>query len=121
MPLKRKILTHPIQLPSPKFSYLSDAPQAVPHAAGFASELSDAPHAVPHAAGFASELSDAPHAVPHAAGFSSALSDAPHAVPHAAAVFALSSLFHPKMFDNAIFVTSCDLVVMGYLPVAPLG
>jgi hypothetical protein len=29
--------------------------------------LSDAPHAVPHAAGFSSGLSAAPHAVPHAA------------------------------------------------------
>ena len=30
--------------------YLSDAPHAVPHAAGFSSGLSAAPHAVPHAA-----------------------------------------------------------------------
>jgi hypothetical protein len=65
------------------------------------SYLSDAPHAAPHAAGFSSGLSDAPHAVPHAAGFSSGLSVAPHAVPHAA----VASFFfpHPKRFDNAIF------------------
>ena len=30
--------------------------------------MSDAPHAVPHAAGFSAGLSAAPHAVPHAAG-----------------------------------------------------
>jgi len=36
--------------PSPFFSYLLEAPHAVPHAAGFSSVLSEAPHAVPHAA-----------------------------------------------------------------------
>ena len=49
MPLKRKILTHPIQL-LPNLFYLSDAPHAVPHAVGFSAGLSAAPHAVPHAA-----------------------------------------------------------------------
>jgi hypothetical protein len=69
--------------------------------------LSDAPQAVPHAAGFSSGLSDAPQAVPHAAGFSSGFPDAPQAVPHAALAFLFSSSFHPAMFDNAMFVTSC--------------
>ena len=84
--------------------YLSPAPHAVPHAAGFSSGLSPAPHAVPHAAGFSSGLSPAPHAVPHAAGFSSGLSPAPHAVPHAAAGAASSFLFHPNRFESAIIV-----------------
>ena len=66
--------------------------------------LSPAPHAVPHAAGFSSGLSPAPHAVPHAAGFSSGLSPAPHAVPHAAAGAASSFLFHPNRFESAIIV-----------------
>jgi hypothetical protein len=69
--------------------------------------LSDAPHALPHAAGFSSGFSDAPHALPHAAGFSSGFSDAPHAVPQAAPAFLFSSSFHPAMFVNAIAVTSC--------------
>ena len=101
---------------SPHFScYLSDAPHAVPHAAGFSSGWSDAPHAVPHAAGFFSGWSDAPHAVPHAAGFPSGLSDAPHAVPHAALVCACSASFllHPKMFANAMLSTSCMLLYWG--------
>lgn len=71
--------------------------------------LSDAPHALPHAAGFSSGLSDAPHALPHAAGFSSGLSDAPHAVPQAEPAFAFS--FHPAMFESAIILTSCDKFV----------
>jgi hypothetical protein len=80
--------------------------------------LSDAPHALPHAAGFSSGLSDAPHALPHAAGFSSGLPDAPHAVPHAALAFLSSSMFHPAMFVNAIFVTSCLLkFILGFRPV----
>ena len=66
--------------------------------------LSDAPHAVPHAAGFSSGLSAAPHAVPHAAG----LSAAPHAVPHAAAVFVSDFLVHPKRLSNDILISSCD-------------
>jgi hypothetical protein len=70
------------------FSYLSEAPQAVPQAAGFSSAgLSEAPQAVPQAAGF----------------FSAGLSEAPHAVPHAADAL-VSSQF--AMFDNAIFSTS---------------
>jgi hypothetical protein len=72
----------------------------------FPSYLSDAPQAVPHAAGFSVGASLAPHAVPHAAGFSVGASPAPHAVPHAALVCSPSFLSHPKMFDNAIFVTS---------------
>lgn len=50
VPLKSKILTHPIRLLFLISSYLSAAPHAVPHAAGFSSDLSPAPHAVPHAA-----------------------------------------------------------------------
>ena len=74
-----------------------------------------APHAVPHAAGFSSGLSPAPHAVPHAAGFSSGLSLAPHAVPQAELVAASFFLLHPKMFDNAIILTSC-IVICGLVP-----
>jgi hypothetical protein len=66
--------------------------------------LSDAPHAVPHAAGFSSGLSPAPHA----AGFSSGLSPAPHAVPHAALVCVSAFLLHPKRFNNDI---SCYLLI----------
>ena len=98
--MKNTVASYPL-LPSAT-SYLSDAPQAVPHAVGFSSGAA------------------APQAVPHAAVFSSGAA-APQAVPHAADFCLSSSLFHPKMFDNAIFATSCDLVVMGYLPVAPLG
>ena len=70
-----------------------------------------APQAVPHAAGFSSGLS----AAPHAAGFSSGLSLAPHAVPQAELVAASFLLFHPKMFDNAIILTSC-IVICGLVP-----
>jgi hypothetical protein len=97
--LKRKILTHPILPFFPNLSYLSDAPQAVPHAAGFSSGLSAAPQAVPHAA-----------------GFSSGLSAAPQAVPHAVLVFAYTLLFHPKRFDNAIFVSSSDSFIFRQFP-----
>ena len=83
------------------------APHAVPHAAGFSSGLSLAPHAVPQAAGFSSGLSLAPHA----AGFS----PAPHAVPQAELVAASFFLLHPKMFDNAIILTSC-IVICGLVP-----
>lgn len=62
--------------------------------------LSPAPHAEPHAAGFSAGLSPAPHAEPHAAGFSAGLSPAPHAVPHAAA--GAASLFHPDKLESAI-------------------
>jgi hypothetical protein len=80
---------------------------------------SDAPQAVPHAAGFSAGCSDAPQAVPHAAGFSAGCSDAPHAVPHA--VPACLSSFHPAMFDNAIVVTSYILLCFwGFCPVAHL-
>jgi hypothetical protein len=92
MPLKCKILAHPILSFFPHFLLFY---------------LSDAPHALPHAAGFSSGFSDAPHALPHAAGFSSGFSDAPHAVPQAAPAFLFSSSFHPAMFVNAIAVTSC--------------
>ena len=64
--------------------YLSPAPQAEPHAAGFSSGLSPAPQAEPHAAGFSSGLSPAPQAEPHAAGFSSGLSPPPQAEAGAA-------------------------------------
>ena len=57
----------------------------------------------------------APHAVPHAAGFSSGLSLAPHAVPQAELVAASFFLLHPKMFDNAIILTSC-IVICGLVP-----
>jgi len=84
--MKNTVASYPLL--SSVTSYLSDAPQAVPHAAGFSSG------------------SAAPHAVPHAAGFSSGAA-APQAVPHAADFCLSSSLFHPKMFESAIFVTSC--------------
>jgi hypothetical protein len=76
-------------------NYLSPAPQAAPHAAGFSSGLSDAPHAAglsdaPHAAG----LSDAPHAA--------SLSAAPHAAAGAFSVF----FIHPNKFESAIICTS---------------
>ena len=79
-------------------AYLSPAPHADPHAAGFSAGLSLAPHADPHAAGF----SPAPHADPHAAGFSVDLSPAPHAVPHAVSAAASAFLFHPNKFKSAI-------------------
>ena len=60
--------------------------------------LSPAPHADPHAAGFSAGLSLAPHADPHAAGFS----PAPHAVPHAVSAAASAFLFHPNKFKSAI-------------------
>jgi hypothetical protein len=80
-------------------NYLSPAPQALPHAAGFSSGLS----AAPHAAG----LSDAPHAsglsdAPHAAG----LSDAPHAVPPTEDEAASFFFVHPNKFKSAIIYTS---------------
>jgi len=100
--MKNTVASYPLL--SSVTSYLSDAPQAVPHAAGFSSGAA-APHAVPHAAGFSSGAA-APQAVPHAAGFSSGAA-APQAVPHAADFCLSSSLFHPKMFESAIFVTSC--------------
>jgi hypothetical protein len=78
--------------------------------------LSAAPQAVPQAAGFSSGLSVAPQAVPQAAGFSAGLSAAPHAVPQAAPVCALSCLFHPKMFANAILLTSCNLCIFRLSP-----
>lgn len=81
-------------------TYLSAAPQAEPHAAGFSAGLSPAPHAEPHAAGFSDGLSPAPHAEPHAAGFSDGLSPAPHAVPHAAV--GAASLFHPDKLESAM-------------------
>ena len=84
--MKNTVASYPLL--SSVTSYLSDAPQAVPHAAGFSSGAA------------------APHAVPHAAGFSSGAA-APQAVPHAADFCLSSSLFHPKMFESAIFVTSC--------------
>ena len=84
--MKNTVASYPL-LPSAT-SYLSDAPQAVPHAVGFSSGAA------------------APQAVPHAAGFSSGAA-APQAVPHAADFCLSSSLFHPKMFESAIFVTSC--------------
>jgi hypothetical protein len=87
MPLKCKILAHPIQPPTQNF-YLSDAPHALPQADGFSSGLSPAPHAVPQAAGFSSGLSPAPHAVPQAVG--------------ASYVF----LFHPYKFESAIIKSS---------------
>lgn len=62
--------------------------------------LSAAPQAEPHAAGFSAGLSPAPHAEPHAAGFSDGLSPAPHAVPHAAA--GAASLFHPDKLESAM-------------------
>jgi hypothetical protein len=71
-------------------NYLSPAPQAEPHAAGFSAGLSAAPHALPHAAGFSAGLSDAPHA----AGFSLA----PHAAAGACSVFRV----HPNKFESAI-------------------
>ena len=73
-------------------------------------------HAVPQAAGFSAGLSPAPHAVPQAAGFSVGLSAAPHAVPQAALVCALSCLFHPKMFANAILLTSCNMCIFRLSP-----
>ena len=42
------------------------------------------------------------------------LSAAPHAVPQAALVCALSCLFHPKRFANAIFITSCNIKIGGF-------
>jgi hypothetical protein len=60
--------------------------------------LSPAPHALPHAAGFSSGLSEAPHA----AGFSSGLSVAPHAVPHPEAGVCSAILLHPNKFESAI-------------------
>lgn len=42
------------------------------------------------------------------------LSDAPHAVPQAALFCALSCLFHPKRFANAIFITSCNIKIWGF-------
>lgn len=62
-------------------AYLSPAPQADPHAAGFSSGLSPAPHADPHAAGFSSGLSLAPHAGAGAAGS-----------------------FHPDKFESAMIL-----------------
>jgi hypothetical protein len=70
--------------------------------------LSDAPHALPQAAGFSSGLSDAPHALPQAAGFSSGLSDAPHAVPQADAAFLLS--LQLEIFESAISFSSFDKI-----------
>ena len=97
-------------------TYLSDAPQAEPQAAGFSAGLSAAPQALPQAAGVSAGLSAAPHAagvsaglsaapqaLPQAAGFSAGLSAAPHAVPQAAAF--LSSA-HPAMLDNAMILSS---------------
>jgi hypothetical protein len=69
--------------------------------------LSEAPQALPQAAGFSSGLSDAPQALPQAAGFSAGLSDAPQAVPQAALACVFSFSFHPAMFVNAISLTSC--------------
>lgn len=67
--------------------------------------LSEAPQAVPQAAGCSSGLSEAPQAVPQAAGCSSGLSEAPQAVPQEAAwVFVL--LLHPKRLESAMIVTS---------------
>jgi hypothetical protein len=82
MPLKCKILTHPI-LP-PNSSYLSVAPQELPQADFFCP-------------------SPAPQALPQAADFFCP-SFAPQAVPQAALTTLLS--FHPAMFANAISVTS---------------
>jgi hypothetical protein len=110
MPLKSKILAHPI---------LSFFLRLIAFSACTMPYLSDAPQALPHAAGFSSGLSDAPQALPHAAGFSSGLSDAPHAVPHAALAFLFSSSFHPAMFVNAIFVTSCCEKSFGNPPDTP--
>jgi hypothetical protein len=75
------------------FNYLSDAPQALPQAAGFSSGLSPAPQAVPQAAGFSSGLSPAPQDVPQAAG--------------ASYVF----LFHPNKFESAMFKSSLFFII----------
>jgi hypothetical protein len=72
--------------------------------------LSDAPHALPHAAGFSSGLSPAPHALPHAAGFSSGLSPEPQAVPQAAGA-SYVFLFHPNKFESAIIKSSLYFIV----------
>jgi hypothetical protein len=100
MPLKSEVLTHPI---------LSFFPRCFTCAPSY---LSDAPQALPHAAGFSSGLSFAPQALPHAAGFSSGLPFAPQAVPHAALAFVFSSSFHPAMFVNAMSLTSCYQIVV---------
>jgi hypothetical protein len=60
--------------------------------------LSPAPQALPHAAGFSSGLS----AAPHAAG----LSDAPHAVPPTEDEAASFFFVHPNKFKSAIIYTS---------------
>ena len=68
--------------------------------------LSPAPQAEPHAAGFSSGLSEAPQAEPHAAGFSSGLSEAPQAEPQAAAGAASIFLLHPNRLESAIVLPS---------------
>jgi hypothetical protein len=93
MPLKSEILFHLA------CASLSANTITVPY-------LSPAPQAEPHAAGFSSGLSPAPQAEPHAAGFSAGLSPAPQAVPHAEAAFSSVSLFHPNKFESAMIIFS---------------
>jgi hypothetical protein len=93
-------------------NYLSDAPQAEPHAAGASAGLSDAPHA----AGASAGLSEAPHAEPQAAGFSAGLSDAPHAVPQADTTASSAILFHPDKFESAIINDLLMYIQRAFLP-----
>jgi hypothetical protein len=70
--------------------YLSPAPHALPHAAGFSAGLSEAPHA----AGFSAGLSPAPHAA--------GLSEPPQDVPQAEAAAPSAFFVHPNKFESAI-------------------
>ena len=66
VPLKRKIFAHLLHLLFPILICGYQKQTAANVSDKLSTYLSDAPHALPHAAGFSSRLSDAPHAVPQA-------------------------------------------------------